>query len=321
MIKLVDLLREVLKPLNEATALPNVLYHGTSNTLDISDMERSKVRRNDLGVVVRETASEKDGTGLYVTKWTWENRDDVTNSKKYNDVYKYGVTKENNSSGESAEKYAIKGFPSFIYEIKISNDFHWEDYSTRITGKEINGYNINKQERNELLQKGVDGLNQSDSEGVIINPEKIISSRLAFKADDYLLEVSTLNPETVIPTNWSLWNLITGITYSGIEKAFSKFPNIIFIKPENKDTYIKQNLGANSICLDSGVCFNFSKDTHSKLNKIEQALINGDKEYEGLKFNEAVTKWNKLNNDNLPLFDQIKAFRFTKSVMVNWNKV
>jgi len=319
MIKLINLLREVLNPLNEATKLPNVLYHGTTNTLDISDMERSKVRRNDIGVVMRETASDTTGTGLYVTKWTWENRDNITNSKKYNDVYKYGVTKEN--SGESAEKYASKGFPSFIYEIKISNDFHWEDYSTRITGKEINGYDISKQERNELLQKGVDGLSQSDSEGVIINSEKIISSRLAFKADDYLLEVSTLNPETVVPTNWSLWNLITGTTYSGIEKAFSKFPDIIYIKPENKDTYIKQNLGANSICLGSGVCFNFSKDTHSKLNKIEQALLNSDKEYEGLKFNEAVTKWNKLNNDNLPLFNQIKAFRFRESIMRNWNKV
>jgi len=319
MIKLINLLREVLNPLNEATKLPNVLYHGTTNTLDISDMERSKVRRNDIGVVMRETASDTTGTGLYVTKWTWENRDNITNSKKYNDVYKYGVTKEN--YGESAEKYASSGFPSFIYEIKISNDFHWEDYSTRITGKEINGYDISKQERNELLQKGVDGLSQSDSEGVIINSEKIISSRLAFKADDYLLEVSTLNPETVVPTNWSLWNLITGTTYSGIEKAFSKFPDIIYIKPENKDTYIKQNLGANSICLGSGVCFNFSKDTHSKLNKIEQALLNSDKEYEGLKFNEAVTKWNKLNNDNLPLFNQIKAFRFRESIMRNWNKV
>lgn len=319
MIKLINLLREVLNPLNEATKLPNVLYHGTTNTLDISDMERSKVRRNDIGVIMRETASDTTGTGLYVTKWTWENRDDITNSKKYNDVYKYGVTKEN--YGESAEKYASSGFPSFIYEIKISNDFHWEGYFTRITGKQINGYDISKQARNELLQKGVDGLNESDSEGVIINSEKIISSRLAFKADDYLLEVSTLNPETVVPTNWSLWNLIRGITYSGIEKAFSKFPDIIYIKPENKDTYIKQNLGANSICLGSGVCFNFSKDTHSKLNKIEQALLNSDKEYEGLKFNEAVTKWNKLNNDNLPLFNQIKAFRFRESIMRNWNKV
>jgi hypothetical protein len=313
------LLREGL--LSEDTTLPTTLYHGTTNTLDINDMERNNVRRNDIGVIMKETASEITGTGLYVTKWTWENRDNVTDKKVYNDIYKYGTIKENNSSGESAQKYAGGNLPAFIYEIKVSNDFNWDVYDTRITGKQVNGYNINKEERNQLLQKGVDGLNHGDMEGVILNAEKVISSRLAFKAENYLLYVTTLNPETVVPTNWSLWNLITGNTYSGIEKAFSKFPDIIFIKPENKDTYIKQNLGANSICLGSGVCFNFSKDTHSKLNKIEQALLNSDKEYEGLKFNEAVTKWNKLNNDNLPLFNQIKAFRFTKSVMRNWNKV
>jgi hypothetical protein len=319
MIKLVDLLREVLNPLNEDTTLPNVLYHGTSNTLDISDMERSKVRRNDIGVIMRETASDTTGTGLYVTKWTWENRDDITNSKKYNDVYKYGVTKEN--SGESAEKYASKGFPSFIYEIKISNDFHWEDYSTRITGKEINGYDISKQERNELLQKGVDGLNQSDSEGVIINPEKIISSRLAFKADDYLLEVSILNPETVVPTNWSLWNIINVRYTYKIEDYFSKWPNIIFIKPEDKESYIQQNFGQNNYCLSKGVCFNFNKETYDKLQALEEALSNSDEEYKGLKFDEVITKWNKTNNDKLPLFNQIKAFRFRESIMRNWNKV
>lgn len=320
MIKLVDLLREVLNPLNEATALPNVLYHGTTNTLDINDMERTNVSRNDIGDIMKETASNRTGTGLYVTKWTWENRDNITYQKVYNDVYKYGTTKENISSGESAQKYAGGSLPMFIYEIKVSNDFHWDDYNTRITGKEVNGYDISKQQRNELLQKGVDGLNHYDYEGVILNPEKVVSSKLIFKAENYLLYVTTLNPETVVPTNFSLWNVIGGATYK-IENAFSKWPNVIFIKPENKETYLQQNFGQNSFCLNNGVCFNFNKETYEKLYNLQQSLGNGDKKYEGLKFDEVITKWNQTNNDKLPLFNQIKAFRFPESQLSNWNKV
>jgi hypothetical protein len=310
------LLREGL--LTEGLALPTTLYHGSPNTLDINDMERNNVRRNDIGVIMKETASEITGTGLYVTKWTWENRDNVTDKKVYNDAYKYGTTKESNGSGESAQKYSGGKLPAFIYEIKVSNDFNWDVYGTRITGNEVNGYNINKEERNQLLQKGVDGLNHGDMEGVILNPEKVVSAKLAFKAENNLLYVTTLNPETVVPTNFSLWNIIAGGTYK-IENAFSQWPNVIFIKPENKEAYLKQNFGQNSFCLNNGVCFNFNKETYEKLYKLEQALENGDKEYEGLKFDEVITKWNKTNNDKLPLFNQIKAFRFPESNLFNWN--
>ena len=47
------LLREGL--LTEDLILPTTLYHGTPNTLDINDMERNNVRRNDIGVIMKET--------------------------------------------------------------------------------------------------------------------------------------------------------------------------------------------------------------------------------------------------------------------------
>jgi hypothetical protein len=176
MIKLVDLLREIMKPSED-------FYHGTGweITLQNLDMERTNVPKAG-----RTTGSSLSGTGLYVTRDLWSSQD-----AHYEDN---PVTKEGPKGVESAEKYAkgysknrvdlTTGHPIYIYKVKLKPDFHSVDQGSKELPNRVNMQNVNKEQRKECLALGIDGIDLGQ-ESLILNKDKIASITLAYKATKY----------------------------------------------------------------------------------------------------------------------------------------
>jgi len=179
MIKLVDILREIMNP-NED------FYHGTGweITLQNLNMERANIAQHG-----RRTGSSVNGTGLYVTRDLWS-----SNTPHYEDN---PATKEGTRGNESAEKYAYgwnkrsddKGVwttnhPIYIYKVKLKPDFYSVDNSSNDLPIGYDMRNINPQQHKELLARGIDGIDEG-SEQLVLNKDKIESITLAYRATKY----------------------------------------------------------------------------------------------------------------------------------------
>jgi len=187
MIKLVDLLKEIMNP-------SETYYHGTGFPITLSNLTLTTTNRVTGGVAGR-TASANNGTGLYVTRDLWS--DGMVHYNENDPIFKQGTR-----GRHSAEKYAYKwhkrtdskgtftgGHPIYIYEIKLKSDFNSLDEYDR-SGKlekavpNIDVRNINKEQIQQLLAAGIDGIDMGN-EQVILNKDKIQSFNLAYRATKY----------------------------------------------------------------------------------------------------------------------------------------
>jgi len=151
-----------------------IVYHGSGNKLELDSIEIN--RENLVNIDQKGTGSK--GYGFYVTKDLWDNSRD--NDKRiFQSLYKEG-TKGN----QSAEKYAQWSFDktkkAYIYKIELNSN---------IKLKYNNDANVTKEELQEYIKAGYDGLSDKN-EGVIFNKEKIKSLKLIYYADDFMIEVA-----------------------------------------------------------------------------------------------------------------------------------
>jgi len=158
MIKLLDLIKEILQEGNNPFG--KVVYHGSHFKLDLNslDIDRKSLTRNLDGTIIKETGSERDGVGFYVSLDLW-----LDNPGDFYDRVLNPVHKEGTKGNESAQKYAGNDVPGYIYQVDLSDDINLEEYGY----KNIDGRNISKEQKEKLLAEGIDGLYDGKTEAVI----------------------------------------------------------------------------------------------------------------------------------------------------------
>lgn len=225
MIKLLDLIKEILQE-ESNPFVGKIVYHGSSFKLDLNslDMTRSSIARNPDGTIIKETGSEKTGTGLYISLDLWFKQQD--SNFILNPVYKEGT-----QGYEPAVKYAGDPPNAYIYQVELADDINLEEYNY----KNLNGKNINKDERDMLLKEGIDGLYESNVEAVILNKDKIKSLKLAYIAKDLMTTIAPIKMDEI--TSWD------GIPFRSRNVKTDNYKQIQ-IGNENVDKYLNETLKA-----------------------------------------------------------------------------
>jgi hypothetical protein len=226
MIKLLDLIKEILQEGNNPYG--KVVYHGSSFKLDLNslDIDRKSLARNLDGTIIKETGSERDGVGFYVSLDLWLNNPGDFYDRVLNPVHKEG-TKGN----ESAQKYAGNDVPGYIYQVDLSDDINLEEYGYN----GVDGKNVRKGQKDKLLAEGIDGLYEGKIEAVILNKEKIKSLKLVYKAEKLMKQIIPLKTDGI--EYWSHFH-----NKENRRKALD-VANWVCVKEINLDSYLKQELG------------------------------------------------------------------------------
>jgi hypothetical protein len=225
-MNLIDILKEILQEGNNPFG--KVVYHGSRSKFDLNslDTDRVSLTRNQDGTIIKETGSERYGVGFYVSLDLWLNNPGDFYDRVLNPVHKEG-TKGN----ESAQKYAGVDVPGYIYQVDLSDDINLEEYGY----KNIDGKNVRKQQKDNLLAEGIDGLYEGKTEAVILNKEKIKSIKLAYKAEKLMKQIIPLKTDGI-----KYWSQL----HMDKDRREAKDPaNWVCVKEINLDSYLKQELG------------------------------------------------------------------------------
>jgi len=228
MIKLIDILKEILK--EENNPFGKISYHGSPKIFDLNslDIARSSLARTVTGDFIEETASELSGVGLYVTLDLWIDNPPEWYKHVINPVYNEGT-----KGRQSAQKYAGIILPTYIYQVELADDINLEKYDY----KDMDGQNIRKNEMDILLKEGIDGLYDGKVEAVIINKDKIKSFKLAYKAEDYMTQIFQIDM-----TKINAWSDVSPHNYKTVNQAIDE-STWMCVKKDKLKYYIEQILG------------------------------------------------------------------------------